>query len=79
MAEKNTTKKAGYVAVNLPLTTSDEPQQEVVGLNGTLYTIKRGETVYVPEGVKRILDASEKAKQDAIKAAQARAIKEPGK
>jgi len=44
-----------------------------------LYTIKRGETVYVPEGVKRILDASEKAKQDAIKAAQERALKEPGK
>ena len=79
MAEKGTTQKAGYVEVYLPMTNADEPQQEVVGLNGTLYTVKRGETVYVPEGVKAILDDSEKAKQDAIKTAQKRALKEPGK
>lgn len=72
--------KEKLVPVTLPfLDDADSPQQEFVSLNFKNYIIKRGETVMVPPEIKDMLDASEKSKQEARKAAMKLGYKDPMK
>lgn len=55
-AEKSEPEK---VKVLIPYVPGEDPEQ-VVGLNGKLYKIRKGETVEVPVGVAKILENSGK-------------------
>lgn len=59
------TKDAPRVRIMLPYVEGEDPDQ-VVGLNGVMYKVRKGEPVDVPEGVAEVLRLSNKQIMDSI-------------
>lgn len=79
MAEKKETKEE-FVPVTLPFVDDPEAKQQLfVSLNFKNYLIRRGETVMVPVGVKKIVDDMERARMEASREAKRLAFKDPMK
>ena len=58
-ASKATKKDDGLVELYIPRGAKEDANYVIIGLNGLNYKIKRGETVRVPKGVKKIWDNAE--------------------
>lgn len=74
MAESKT-KTAETAVVHFPAPTSkEEPNYVIVGFNGKIYKIKKGEDVEVPAVVAEIIKNSEKEKDEIAKRMLERAM-----
>ena len=71
-------KKSERVAIILPLLEDpNAPQDEYYSVNFKGYTIRRGETVYVPKELAEVIQNAEQAKLQAMKYAAEKALREP--